>query len=111
MKTIEVFEMQLQLQIGSNSSENDRLFDEANDGDVWFHVSNLPSPHMWLANPDINIISNKQKLYRIALELKKNSKYKKHNMVNIVYTTKDKLRKTDTPGTLIIEGKSKYINV
>jgi len=97
----------IDIKIGSNVNENDKLFDEADDNDTWFHIEGLPSAHMWIKNE----ITDKNMLYQIALQLKKSGKYKKMNNVPIIYTTKSNLKKTDKLGTLIISGKSKIIKV
>ena len=40
------------LQIGSNRAENDRLFHQALDHDIWFHIDQHPSAHMWMPGVD-----------------------------------------------------------
>jgi predicted ribosome quality control (RQC) complex YloA/Tae2 family protein len=97
----------IDIKIGSNVSDNDKLFDLADDNDIWFHVDGLPSAHMWVPECELT----KQQLYMIALQLKKTSKYKKINNIPIIYTTKQNIEKGDTLGTIIITGKSKKINV
>ena len=97
----------IDIKIGSNVYENDKLFDLADDNDIWFHVDGLPSAHMWAPECELT----KQQLYMIALQLKKTSKYKKINNIPIIYTTKQNIEKGDTLGTIIITGKSKKINV
>lgn len=97
----------IDIKIGSNASENDQLFDLANDNDMWFHVDGLPSAHMWIPECELS----EQHLYMIALQLKKTSKYKKINNIPIIYTTKQNIKKGDTLGAIKITGKSKQINV
>lgn len=93
--------------IGSNVNDNNELYDLAEDSDTWFHISGFPSAHMWVKDT----ITDKNLLYLIALQLKKNSKYKKVNNIQIVYTTKSNLKKTDKLGSLIIDGKPNFIKV
>ena len=97
----------VELRIGSNVLENDQLFDEAGDDDTWFHVYSFPSAHMWMKGT----VLDKNTLYQIALQLKKNSKYKKMSALPIIYTTKKNLTKTETKGTLWVAGKSNIITV
>ena len=102
------FEIQgITVKIGSNVSENDKLFDLADENAIWFHVDGLPSAHMWVPENELS----KQQLYMIALQLKKSGKYKKTNNIPIIYTTKKYIEKGDTLGTIIITGKSKIIKV
>lgn len=35
--------------VGRKSLENDELFRQARDRDVWFHVKNIPGGHVWIA--------------------------------------------------------------
>jgi len=97
-----------ELGIGSNVLENDILFDQADDGDTWFHVYSFPSAHMWMKSSSV---PDKNTLYQVALQLKKISKYKKMSGLPIIYTTKKNLKKTETPGALWIAGKSNIITV
>jgi len=97
----------IKITIGSNQNDNDVLFDLAEDNDLWFHVNNLPSAHLWVKFTDFD----KNTLYRIALELKKNSKYKKYNNISVIYAPKSSLKKTDKLGCIQIVGKSKKIKV
>ena len=97
----------INIKIGSNVSDNDLLFDQAKDDDTWFHIYSFPSAHMWINTKTLD----KNTLYQIALQLKKNSKYKEINSIPIIYTTKTNLTKTSKPGTLFISGKSKIITV
>ena len=97
----------IDVKIGSNVKENDILFDQFSDNDIWFHVDGMPSAHMWIKDTSLS----KGQLYQIALQLKKNSKYKKMNNIPIIYTTKANLKKGDTLGSVLILGKTKIINV
>ena len=105
MKSLEV--CGIDIKIGSNVKENDILFDQAKDTDIWFHVDGLPSAHMWISDTELS----KSQLYQVALQLKKTSKYRKMNNIPIVYTQKSNLQKADKIGSIFIVGKSKVINV
>ena len=99
------------LQIGSNRAENDRLFHQALDHDIWFHIDQHPSAHMLMPGVDKSNILDKKKLYTIALQLKKYSRYKSVNSLKIRYAPKTSLQGTSRSGTLLIKGKSQTINV
>lgn len=93
--------------IGKNAQDNHRLFDEAEDDDIWFHLNDYSSAHMWVKNKKFS----KQELYRLGLVLKTKSKYSKVNGLNIIYTTKKNLKKTEKLGELEIIGKVQYLKV
>lgn len=97
----------IKITIGSNENDNDLLFDLAEENDLWFHVEDLPSAHLWVKFRDFD----KKTIYLIALQLKKNSKYKKYNNISIIYGPKSSLKKTDKLGCLEIVGKLKKIKV
>lgn len=35
--------------VGRNAAENDALFSKAKQTDIWFHLHNLPSAHVYLS--------------------------------------------------------------
>lgn len=94
--------------IGQNKYENDKLLTEMNKNFTWFHVKNKSSPHLWV-NKSIDLL-NKNEIYRCALELKKNSPYKKYNNIAIIYTQGINLIKTNILGSVYTK-KAKTINV
>ena len=96
-----------QIKYGRNKSENDILYNTADENDIWFHINNYPSAHMWLKETRYT----KQELYTIALQLKIRSKYRKQNYIEIIYTKKKNLQKTNTKGELAIIGKSEIIRI
>jgi len=95
--------------IGKNKYDNDRLFKSAENHHTWFHIANESSAHLWFCER-IDEIS-KQDLYRIALQLKKRSKFAKISSIEIVYAQKSQLQISNIPGQIIITGKSTIIKV
>ena len=95
--------------IGKNKYDNVRLFNLAEDHHTWFHIANKSSAHLWFRE-SIDKIS-KQDLYKIAIQLKKESKYSKVNSIELVYTQKTQLQMSDIPGQIIIIGKHKTVKV
>ena len=95
------------INIGRNKFENDKLFDDADDNDTWFHIKDEPSAHLWINTCTFN----KSELYNIGLQLKKRSKFKKSNFISVIYTTKHNLIKTESIGKIKIIGKYKTINI
>ena len=96
------------IKIGQNKNENQLLLETMEQNYTWFHIKDYPSAHLWVED-DFNKIS-KNLLYKCALELKKNSKFKKWNNVEIIYTLGKNLTLTNTPG-LVITKKTKTIKV
>ena len=97
----------MEFRIGKNKFDNDRLFDEAREDDIWFHLADHPSPHMWVSSVEME----KSNIYNICLNLKKQTKYRKVGVVRLCYTAKKNLRKTNEIGKLLIVGKLTFINV
>ena len=96
------------IKIGQNKNENQLLLETMKQNYTWFHIKDYPSAHLWVED-DFNNIS-KNLLYKCALELKKNSKFKKWNNIEIIYTLGKNLTLTNTPG-LVITKKTKSIKV
>ena len=95
--------------IGKNKLENQELLLTMKDDDTWFHIYNFPSPHL-IALGSYKDFSKKQ-IYLIALELKKNTKYKKTNNIKIMYTLRKNIILTETPGMVNVEGRINLISV
>lgn len=95
--------------IGKNKYHNDQLFNKAENHHTWFHILNYSSAHLWI-DCDYSDLS-KQEIYKIALQLKQNSKFSKCNFIEIIYTNKLNLKKSNTIGELYITGKYKVIKV
>ena len=75
----------------------------------WFHIENVPSAHLVI--PVSYLKLDKRTLYVIALELKKNSKYKKCNSLSVIYTHRKSLKLTTTLGKVFVTGKINTIKV
>ena len=118
--------------VGQSAKENWQLLDKAkieNKNFVWFHLNSFPSPYVFMWSS----ISNLEELIKQSKEVnstnidvcptidqylnygatlcKEYSKYKFFNDLKIIYTTVNKLKKTDTVGEVDIKGKSKIINL
>jgi len=97
------------IQIGQNQRENDALLKSAEHNHTWFHLTDYPSPHL-IINVDYNELS-KEQIYRIACILKKNTKYRKENYVNIDYTLRNNIELTEVLGKVLLHRKYKTICV
>jgi len=94
------FDVLYTIQIGQNQEENDKLVKSMEPKHTWFHLSDFSSPHL-VINVDYEDLT-KEKIYRIACILKKNTKYRKENYVSIDYTHRENLILTETPGTVLL---------
>lgn len=73
---------------GRNAMENTELVLRSSAMDVWFHINDLPSAHLVYYNPDgldLTHLRKKGIIYRMALNLKKKSKYRKCNNIEVIY--------------------------
>jgi predicted ribosome quality control (RQC) complex YloA/Tae2 family protein len=96
------------LRMGRNCGENDSLLKSMDPEDTWFHLEGVPSAH--LAMPRDYRKVSKHTLYRIALEVKKSSKFKANRIMPVMYTYRKNLILTEIPANPIIIGKFKIVN-
>ena len=100
--------------IGRSKDENDMLYEmlyeKSRDSDkpvLWFHLTDGPSPHGFLvgAKPPKSLI------YKTSLLIKKFSKMKKENNVEVDYIDLQYVTKTDEKGTFELLKTPKVIKV
>lgn len=100
-------------QIGRNATENTELVLRSSAMDVWFHVNDQPSAHLIYYNPDgldLDHLRKKGVIYRMALTLKKKSKYRSFNNIEIIYDyiknitplTKPGMVQCNSPKTILL---------
>lgn len=99
--------------IGKNAVENTELVLRSSDMDVWFHINGMPSAHLVYYNPDghdLEYLRKKGVIYRMAINLKKKTKYRKCNTIEVIYDyikhitplTKPGLVKCKSPHTIVV---------
>jgi predicted ribosome quality control (RQC) complex YloA/Tae2 family protein len=96
--------------IGKSALENTELVLRASDMDVWFHVNGVPSAHLIYYNPDsldLGVLRKKGVIYKMALALKKSSKYRKINKIEVIYDYIKNINPLTKPG--LVECKSPKI--
>ena len=98
MKTLELGEYTYI--IGTNAEENDALISNSGLKDTWFHLDGLPSCH-GVINCPINGLTPCL-IYKCALNIKLNTKYKKTPRLKIIYTEISNIKKTETMGQVIL---------
>lgn len=98
------------IKIGKSAIENDQLVKEADDTDIWFHLESLPSCHVIISCSDLFPIDKEMITYCASLT-KQNTKYRNHAKLKVSYTEIKNIKRTNTPGKVIILGKAKKIVV
>lgn len=96
------------LKMGRNQDENDALLKSMDPEDTWFHLEGFPSAHLSMPR-DYKKVS-KHTLYRIALEVKKSSRYKSKHVLPVMYTYRKNLTLTEIPANPEVSGKYKTVN-
>lgn len=97
--------------IGENAQDNWDIIDQSDGNDIWFHVKESSSCHVILKTNNIDIDKiNKRLLYLSAVQCKMNSKSKKNNNVEIIYTQIKNIKKSDEIGSVTTK-KTKTIKV
>ena len=102
--------------IGENAQDNWDIFDiykKENDKYIWFHLNSFSSAYVIMLSTinDINKSQINNYLYYGAELCKNNTKYRNLKNLKIIYTTLNKLSKSDTIGEVIISGKSKVVTM
>jgi predicted ribosome quality control (RQC) complex YloA/Tae2 family protein len=91
-----------EITVGRNSKENWELIDRSENDELWFHVDDKPSCHVFIKKPlNIDIIP-KDVIIRGAQLCKEYSKYKNDKKVKIIYTTIDNIKKAKDIGSVRI---------
>ena len=98
------------IKIGENKEENDQLVAKAKQTDLWFHLASLPSCHIILECDKKNK-ATKEMIKHCAVLVKENTKYKNHSKLKVNYTPIKNVKRTDTPGKVILKGKTECITV
>ena len=86
--------------IGTNAFENDALISNSCLTDTWFHLHELPSCH-GVINCPIDALTHNL-IYKCALNIKLNTKFKKIPRLKIIYTEISNIIKTDIMGQVIL---------
>jgi len=92
-------EQEITIYIGQSAQENWKLIDDASQNDLWFHVSEHPSPHVIIKMPEKGKISPKTIKYAAVL-CKQHSKLKGMKKLSIMYTDIKHVTKADKVGSV-----------
>ncbi len=87
--------------MGNNAEENWKIIDDSSQNDIWFHLENVPSPHIILKtdNNDLKHF-NKQTFIHCASLCKENSKYSNSKKISVIFTKIKNVNKADTVGSV-----------
>lgn len=89
--------------IGRNAKDNDLLFNKMSDDDLWFHLDDRPSCHVYIKKNDSEDFT-KESISR-AVQLTREYSKCFDSKVKICYLEKKYLKKTKVPGTLELSKK------
>ncbi len=94
------------VEIGQNKYENDLILIRSRQNDIWFHLDKFSSPFIILHNNGDKI--PKSLMYKVGSLFKK---YKNNipNNYKVVYTNVKNIKRTCTPGTVILKKTPEYI--
>lgn len=88
--------------IGQNKYENNKIVNDADEKDLWFHVEDMSSCHVILKTAGLKKIP-RQVIKRCAYLCKINSNAKTLNKCNILYTFISNVKQTEHIGEVIAE--------
>jgi predicted ribosome quality control (RQC) complex YloA/Tae2 family protein len=88
--------------IGENAQENQDIVLYANEDDLWFHLSDYPSPHVLVSTNNISIERKQFRpiIIQASLLCKQYSKYKSEKNIDVIYTKIKNVIPTDKIGSV-----------
>ena len=98
------------LSLGKNKTENDQLITDAEDNDYWVHISEYPSGHCIIENPE-NIKIPRKVLKRACCLVKQHSKRNSIKNLSFDITQIKYIEKTNILGQVIVTKMLKQINI
>jgi predicted ribosome quality control (RQC) complex YloA/Tae2 family protein len=106
IKFVEYQEYAYEIKIGESAQENWDMISAANQRDMWFHLSGLPSSHVILTVPqDFKLKKIPSKIiFDCAVHCKQHSKSKNINKVKVIYCPIKCVKKADAVGSVTTTG-------
>jgi predicted ribosome quality control (RQC) complex YloA/Tae2 family protein len=95
--------------IGRNKKENWDLIDASNETDIWFHVANVPSCHIFLKTEEPISKIPRQVIKRCACLCKSYSSSASIKNCEIIYTTIANIKKGEHVGEVITQNTKKIL--
>ena len=109
----EIFNSDYQIRVGKNQQENDYIIRTSSQTSLWFHLKDFPSAHATVTNIKKPGIYTREVIIRIASLVKDNSKNGVNNLqkVSVNYLPIKNVKRTETPGKVILTKSPKTIQV
>lgn len=109
----EIFNGNYMIQVGANHTENDSLVKKSPQHAMWFHLKDFPSAHAVVVNTAKAGTYDADVIRRAATLVKERSGPGVRNLQNvgINYLLMKWVRRTDTPGKVIMAKAAKCIQV
>ena len=96
--------------LGKNKTENDQLITDASENDFWVHISEYPSGHCIVSNPE-NTKLNRKILKRACCLVKQHSKCSSIKKLKFDITQIKYIEKTNILGQVIVNKLLKQITI
>lgn len=97
--------------VGRNQKENWDLIDVSEKQDIWFHVEDKPSCHVFIVKPSECNSIPRDVIIKAAQLCKQYSRYKNDKKVKIIYTEIHNVKKGKDCGSVSIINLKKLENI
>lgn len=109
----EIFNGDYAIQLGANQGENDALIKKAPQHAMWFHLKDFPSAHAVVINTAKAGTYDADVIRRAATLVKERASVGVRSLTNVGvnYLTIKSVRRTETPGKVIMLKSPKCIHI
>ena len=109
----EIFNGDYKIYIGANQAENDALVKKAPQHAMWFHLKDFPSAHAVVVNTAKAGVIDADAIRRAATLVKERAAPGVRNLQNVGvnYLSAKYVRRTETPGKVIMTKAAKCVQV
>jgi len=109
----EIFNIDYEVQVGANQAENDALIKGAPQHAMWFHLKDFPSAHAVVVNTAKAGTYDTEVIRRAATLVKERAAPGVRSLQNVGvnYLPAKYVRRTETPGKVIMLKSAKCIQV
>jgi predicted ribosome quality control (RQC) complex YloA/Tae2 family protein len=109
----EIFNIDYEVQVGANQAENDALIKKAPQHAMWFHLKDFPSAHAVVVNTAKAGTYDADVIRRAATLVKERAavNIRGLNRVGVNYLPIKCVRRTETPGKVIMTKAAKCIHI
>ena len=109
----EIFNIDYEVQVGANQAENDALIKGAPQHAMWFHLKDFPSAHAVVVNTAKAGTYDTEVIRRAATLVKERAAPGVRSLQNVGvnYLPAKYVRRTETPGKVIMTKAAKCIHI